>query len=105
MNRVIGISGKLRPVTPVHRFLPDALAEILRAAPLTPEKVAFAWRTAVGPAIDKVTNVELRGRVLHVATRDPAWQREVERSMGIVRSRMEALLGRGIVGDIQITAG
>jgi hypothetical protein len=90
-------------VTPVHRFLPDALAEILRAAPLTPEKVAFAWRTAVGPAIDKVTRVELRGRVLHVATNDPAWQREVERSLGIVRSRMEALLGRGVLGDIQVT--
>lgn len=90
-------------MTPVHRFLPDALAEILRAAPLTPEKVAFAWRTAVGSAIDNVTRVELRGRVLHVAAKDPAWQREVERSLGIVRARMEALLGRGVLGDIQVT--
>ena len=54
--------------------------------------------------MDKVTSVELRGRVLHVRARDAAWQREVERSMGIVRSRMEALLGRGVVGDIQVTA-
>ena len=85
--------------------MPAALAEVLSKAPLTPEKVAFAWRAAVGPAMDKVTSVELKGRVLHVRARDAAWQREVERSMGIVRSRMEALLGKGVVGDIRITAG
>jgi len=92
-------------VIPVHRFMSDALAELLRAAPLTPDKIAFAWRAAVGPAIDKVTIIELRGRVLHVCAKDPAWQREVERSMGIVRSRMETLLGKDVVGDIRITAG
>lgn len=91
-------------VIPVHQVMADALAEVLSRAPLTPEKVAFAWRTAVGPAMDKVTSVELRGRVLHVRARDASWLREVERSMGIVRSRMEALLGKGVVGDIRITA-
>ncbi len=54
--------------------------------------------------MDKVTSVELRGRVLHVRARDASWLREVERSMGIVRSRMETLLGKGVVGDIRITA-
>jgi hypothetical protein len=43
--------------------------------------------------------------VLHVRAKDAAWQREVERSMGIVRSRMETLLGKGVVGDIRVTAG
>jgi len=88
----------------VQKILPGALAEVLGRAPLTPEKVAFAWRAAVGPAMDKVTSVELRGRVLHVRARDETWRREVERSMGIVRSRMEALLGKSVVGDIQVTA-
>lgn len=87
---------------PVHQLMPSALAEVLRKAPLTPEKVAFAWRASVGPAINKVTTIELRGRVLVVHTKDASWQREVERSLGIVRSRMEALLGRGVVGDIQV---
>ena len=82
--------------------MPSALAEVLRKAPLTPEKVAFAWRASVGPAINKVTTIELRGRVLVVHTKDASWQREVERSLGIVRSRLEALLGRGVVGDIQV---
>ena len=83
--------------------MPEALAEILRKAPLTTEKVEFAWRAAVGPAVDKVTSTELRGRVLYVRTKDAAWQREVERSLGVVRSRMEALLGKGVVGDIRVS--
>ena len=87
---------------PVHQLMPAALAEFLRKAPLCPEKVAFAWRASVGPAINKVTTIELRGRVLVVHAKDASWQREVERSLGIVRSRMEALLGRGVVGDIQV---
>jgi hypothetical protein len=95
----------MEAVIPVNRFMPEALAAVLSKAPLTPEKIAFAWRAAVGPAVDNVTTVELRGRVLHVRTRDAAWQREVERSMGIVRSRLELLLGKGVVGDIQITIG
>jgi Dna[CI] antecedent DciA-like protein len=89
---------------PVHQLMPNAIAEVLRKAPMSPEKVAFAWRASVGPAINKVTTIELRGRVLYVRTKDPSWQREVERSLGIVRSRMEALLGHGAVGDIRVTA-
>ena len=85
--------------------MPEALAEVLRKAPLTPEKIAFAWRAAVGPGMDKVTTIELSGRVLYVRAKDAAWQREVERSLGVVRSRMEALLGKGVVGDIRVTVG
>ena len=81
------------PVIPVQQFMPTALADILRKAPLTPEKVAFAWRMAVGPAVDKATTVELREGVLHVRARDASWQREVERSAGMIRSRLNAVLG------------
>src|SRR5262245_45007033 len=80
-------------VIPVHQFLPAALAEILRKAPLTPDKVAFAWRSAVGPAVHNATTIELRNRVLYVEARDASWQREVERSAGLIRSRLTALLG------------
>jgi len=88
---------------PVHRFMPDALADILSRAPLTPEKVAFAWRSAVGPATDKVTTVELRKGVLSVRTKDTAWQREVERSAAVIRARLDALLGRDVVRYIEVT--
>lgn len=87
---------------PVRQFMPAALAAILRKAPLTPEKVAFAWRSAVGPAVDKATTVDLRGGVLYVRTRDASWQREVERSAGLIRSRLTVLLGEA-VRSIEVT--
>jgi hypothetical protein len=82
--------------------MPAALAEVLRKAPLTPEKVAFAWRSAVGPAVDKATTVDLRDGILHVRARDASWQREVERSAGLIRSRLTALLGN-VVKRIEVT--
>ena len=81
--------------------MPDALAAVLRRAPLTPEKVAFSWRTAVGPAVDKVTSVELHNGVLHVRAKDATWQREVERSAALIRSRLDSLLGEQVVRYIE----
>jgi hypothetical protein len=80
----------------------DALAVVLRRAPLTPEKVAFSWRTAVGPAVDKVTTIELRNGVLWVRAKDAAWQREVERSAALIRSRLDSLLGERVVKYIEV---
>jgi hypothetical protein len=85
--------------------MPSALAAILRKAPLTPEKVAFAWRAAVGPAVDKATTVELRDGVLRVRARDATWQREVERSAALIRSRLQALLGDDVVRYIDVKGG
>jgi hypothetical protein len=90
---------------PAQQVMPSALAVILRKAPLTPEKVAFAWRTAVGPAVDRATTVELKGRVLHVRANDAAWQREVERSAPLIRARLDALLGEAVVRTIEVAAG
>ena len=90
-------------VIPVSQFLPDALAAVLRKAPLTPEKVAFAWRTAVGPAMDRVTSIELKGAVLHVTAKDAAWQREVERSAALIHTRLDSLLGTAIVRGLDVT--
>jgi hypothetical protein len=87
---------------PAHEVMPAALADVLRRAPLTPEKVAFAWRTAVGPAMDRVTTIELKGRVLHVRAKDAAWRREVERSAGLIRARLGTLLGDEIVRGIDV---
>jgi len=82
--------------------MPAALATGLRRAPLTPEKVAFAWRTAVGPAVDRVTTIELKGRVLNVRAKDAAWQREVERSAALIRTRLAVLLGDDIVRGLDV---
>lgn len=87
---------------PVHRFMPDALAVVLRRAPLSPEKIAFAWRTAVGPSVDRVTSVQLDGATLRVTAKDAQWRREIEHSAGLIRARMEALLGPGIVRGLDV---
>ena len=87
---------------PVYRFLPDALADILRKAPLTDDKLAFAWRSSVGPAIDRGTTVALREGVLRVTAREAAWGREVERSEALIRARLDSLLGRGVVRAISV---
>lgn len=87
---------------PIHDVMHGALAEVLRKAPLSAEKVAFAWRTAVGPAVDRVTTIELKGRVLHVRTKDTAWQREVERSAALIRTRLAVLLGDDVVRGLDV---
>jgi predicted nucleic acid-binding Zn ribbon protein len=87
---------------PVQEVLPEALAALLRRAPLTPEKVAFAWRVAVGPAVDRATTIELRQEVLYVQAKDAAWRREVQRSAGVIRRRLQALLGADVVRSLEI---
>lgn len=83
--------------------VPEALAAVLRKAPLTPEKVAFAWRMTVGPAVDRATTIELRDTVLRIRTRDAAWRREVERSAALIRRRMQMLLGADALRSLEIT--
>ena len=83
--------------------MPNALAEILSKAPLSDDKVAFAWRSAVGPAIDRGTAIIFAGGVLRVTAREPAWAREVERSETLIRARLDSLLGRGVVRAIEVS--
>ena len=92
-------------VTPVQDFLPGALAAILKKAPLTPEKIAFAWRSAVGAAVDKATAIHLHDGVLHVSVKDTSWQREIERSAAVVRARLASLLGTDVVRYVNVTVG
>ena len=88
---------------PVRQVVPDAVAGIIRKAPLSPEKVAFAWRSVVGPAIAQATTVSWGDDgVLRVKTRDAAWRREVERSAALIRSRLETLLGEQVVRYIDV---
>jgi predicted nucleic acid-binding Zn ribbon protein len=90
-------------VIPVRQVVPEAVAEIIRKAPLTPEKVAFAWQNVVGPAISQATSVSWGDDgVLRVKTKDGAWQREVERSAALIRSRLETLLGEKVVRYIEV---
>jgi hypothetical protein len=83
--------------------MPAALAAVIARAPMTPEKLAFAWQAAVGAALANVTTIGLRQGVLHVVARDRAWQREVKRSTPVILARLKTLLGDEITW-INVTA-
>ena len=89
---------------PVQSIVPGALADIIRKAPLNGEKLAFAWRTAVGAALAGATEIALEEQTLRVRARDRAWQRELERSAAMIRKRLDDLLGEGVVRYIDVTA-
>jgi predicted nucleic acid-binding Zn ribbon protein len=88
-------------VIPAYQVIPAVLAEVLRKAPLCPEKVEFAWRAAVGPAVARVTSVSLdQDGVLHVGSKEAHWTTEVRRSSKLILARLESMLGPGVVQRI-----
>jgi hypothetical protein len=86
----------------ISHIVPAALMELLRTAPLSDGKVTFAWKTAVGPALERATNVKLEGGTLIVETTAPQWAREVKRSSGVIITRLKTLLGEGTVHRIEV---
>jgi hypothetical protein len=82
----------------VQRVLPDTLSEIIRRQPLSQAKIDFAWRTAVGAALARVSSARLDGDgTLRVRTDDDRWTREIERARDVIRARLDRLLG----GDLK----
>ena len=78
------------------------LPRLLRQTPLTPEKVQFAWRAAVGPQIARATRVELRDGRLLVSAEDQRWAREVERAAHLILPKVRAMLGDAHVASLSI---
>lgn len=81
---------------PLQTFASTVLAGIIRRQPASKGRTAFAWTVAVGPALAKVTSIELVDDVVVVAAQDSRWAREVERASPIVLERLQALLGPGV---------
>ncbi len=70
---------------------------------MTDEKVAFAWRLAVGPAIAKATTVRLGSNgTLYVKADAPAWNDAIRKSLGLIRSRLAHYLGEDAVKRIDL---
>jgi hypothetical protein len=91
-------------VRPLQHTLPAVVIEIVRRQPTTPEKVDFAWRTAVGPAMARATAVSLDAEgTLHVRASSAHWQHEVQHSLSLVRARLDSLLGDALV-HVAVTA-
>ncbi len=89
----------MRPLT---YALPGALAALLKDVPLSNGMVDFAWTAAVGAAVQRVTSVRLEQRVLIVEVPDRKWDREITRSTPVILARLQKLLGRDAVTEIQI---
>jgi len=89
-------------VRPLTSALPGALTELLRGTPLSPGKVAFAWRAAVGPAVERETSVRLENGTLLVDAASKQWALEVRRSSSIILSRLQKFLGPEAVSAISV---
>jgi len=90
------------PMRPLNSAIPGALAELLRDAPLSPGKVSFAWRAAVGPALERETAVRLIDRTLVVDAASRLWAREVTRSSSMILRRLQTLLGADTVVALSV---
>ncbi|HEY7792040.1 MAG TPA: DciA family protein [Vicinamibacterales bacterium] len=91
------------PFVPLQAVVPSALGALLCQSPYSEGKLAFAWRVAVGPGMDRASQVRLGadGR-LHVTATDARWQREIRRSVAIILPRLQALLGAEAVRAIEV---
>ena len=89
---------------PIQSLVSAAVTRIVRPAPLSPEKVLFAWRMAVGPAVARVTRVRLgAGGALDVSLEDPRFMEEIVRSTPVVLGRLQQLLGQEAVARLAVT--
>lgn len=87
---------------PIQSFSTGVLAEVIRRQPASNGRTRFAWALAVGPALARVTVVELDDGVLTVQCADPRWARELTRAREIVLGRLQQLLGSGTVTRLAI---
>ena len=86
----------------LSHVVPSAILQLLKDTPLSAGKVGFAWRAAVGPALDRVTRVRLEQRVLVVDTDGPQWAQAVKRSSPLILQRLQQFLGADAVERIEV---
>lgn len=88
-------------VIKANQVMPAVVADVIRKAPLTDEKVTFAWRLAVGPAIAKATSVRLGSDgTLYLTADSTAWVDSIRTSIGLIRSRLAHYLGEDAIKRI-----
>ncbi len=87
---------------PLQQALPSVVAELLAAAPLSPGKVAFAWKAVVGTAVERATEVRLEHGVLVIEPASRQWARELNRSRDVILARLQRLLGADAVKSIVV---
>ena len=101
MNRDDTLDGVDSLTTLADSVLPVLLAR----APLTPEKVDFAWRLAAGAAVHRACTIALTNGTLVVTAPDRVWAREIDRSAAVVLARVRRVLGADAVRRIECRVG
>jgi hypothetical protein len=89
---------------PLAHAVPNAIGVLLRSTPMSPGKLEFAWKSVVGPAMDRGTHVRLEGTQLLVEARTAAWSKEVSRSSRIILKRLQSLLGADVIRELKVRA-
>ncbi|HNV03390.1 MAG TPA: DciA family protein [Vicinamibacterales bacterium] len=88
---------------PVQSLAAATIARVVRPAPLSGEKILFAWRLAVGPALARVTRIRLlRSGILDVRLDDERFGEELARSADTVLRRVQEVLGREVVRRVAV---
>jgi hypothetical protein len=83
-------------------FATSVLAEMLARQPMSPGKLQFAWRAAVGPALARAAVLDWQeGRVI-VQMSSADWTREIQRSKPMILERLQMLLGKDAVKRLEI---
>lgn len=83
--------------------VPLAIRRLLRMGEMSQGKLEFAWRLAVGPAIERATTVRLTDRgTLEVRTADARWGRELRHSQTTMLNRVQELLGTEVVKAVKV---
>jgi hypothetical protein len=52
--------------------------------------------------VNQASRVQLENGVLTVLVLRPEWQREIRRSSGVIKSRLDAFLGDGAVRSVKV---
>ena len=84
----------------IQTLAEGVLAEIVRSQPASPARTTFAWQLAVGPALARVTSVEMEGTTLRVRSADERWLKEITRARAVILPKLQHLLGEQSVTKI-----
>lgn len=84
---------------PLGGILPTVLRSVLARQPMSSGKLAFAWRAAVGTAIERATRLDWRSDgVLLVQPASHEWRRELEAQRELIEARLRTWLGDDFAG-------
>jgi hypothetical protein len=89
-------------VIPIHHFSSLVIGDILRRQPESAARTRLAWQMAVGPALARVTSVDLASGVLTVRAADSRWTDEINRARAVIVKRLQDLLGTSHVHTLHI---